>query len=221
VKVIQKNLSRRRQFVVLGLTISAVLTSLLLKVYVSVATKGDRYTDTASVPFKPVAVVFGAGVYSDGTPSPMLADRINGAVDLYRQKKIRKLLMTGDNSTQDYDEVSTMKRYAMAQGIPEKDITLDYAGFSSYESCYRAKAIFGVTQAVLVTQRYHLPRAVYTCQQLGINAVGLGTPDWETYGASIMVPYTLREVLSTLKAVWQVKITHPQPTFLGPFEGMR
>ena len=221
VKFIQKNPFLRWRLVVPGLAVSAVLMALLLKAYVSVATKDDRYTGTTSIPSKPVAVVFGAGVYSDGTPSPMLADRINGAVDLYRQKKIRKLLMTGDNSTQDYDEVSTMKRYAIAQGIPEKDITLDYAGFSTYESCYRAKAIFGVTQAVLVTQRYHLPRAVYTCQQLGINAVGLGTSDWETYGTPVMVPYTLREVLSTLKAVWQVKIAHPQPTFLGPFEGMR
>jgi len=221
VKFIRNNRLLPRHLILLALGCTTLLIPLLLKSFVDAETKADRYTRAESVPAKPVAVVFSAGVYADGTPSPMLADRVNGAVELYRQGKIRKLLMTGDNSTQNYDEVSTMKRYAIAQGVSEKDITLDYAGFSTYESCYRAKEIFGVTHAVLVTQRYHLPRAIYTCRQLGIDVLGLGTADWETYGAWIMIPYSLRELISTVKAVWQVNITRPRPTFLGRFEGMQ
>jgi vancomycin permeability regulator SanA len=205
----------------LVLVIGVILVPLALKIYVSQVTEGDRYTEPAKVPPQPVAIVFGAGVYADGTPSPMLADRVNGAVQLYRQKRIQKILMTGDNSSTDYDEVTVMKRYAMTLGVPEKDITLDYAGFNTYESCYRAKAIFGVRQAVLVTQRYHLPRAVYNCRQLGVTVVGLGTPDWESYGTGVMVPYVLREIFSTVKAVWEVNVTRPNPTFLGPFEGIK
>jgi vancomycin permeability regulator SanA len=113
-----------------------------------------------------------------------------------------------------------MQRYAQELGIPAEHITLDYAGFSTYESCYRARAIFGVEQAVLVTQRFHMPRALYTCRQLGIDAVGLGTPDWKSYHGVLILRYTVREVLATLNAVWQVHITRPLPTYLGPFEGI-
>ncbi len=203
-----------------GLSSLSIALSLALQTHIKTVTQPDRYTEPSHVPTKTVAIVFGAGVYPDGTLSPMLADRVQGAVTLYQQKRVQKLLMTGDNSTVAYDEVSAMKRYAMKLGVPAHDVTLDYAGFSTYESCYRARAIFGVTQAVLVTQQYHLPRAVYTCRQLGIDAVGLGTPDWQSYSPVVMVPYTMREVASTLKAVWQVKVAHPEPTFLGPFEGI-
>jgi vancomycin permeability regulator SanA len=215
-----KNILQNRT-ILLGLGMGMIVLPILLMQYVSSATSSDRYNTAKNVPIKPVAIVFGAGVYTDGTPTPMLADRVQGAIDLYRQGRVRKLLMTGDNSAANYDEVTAMKRYAMTLGIPEKDITLDYAGFSTYESCYRAKVIFGVTHSVLVTQRYHLPRAVYTCRQLGIDAVGLGTPDWESYGNQVMVPYSLREILSTMKAIAQVHLLHPKPTFLGQFEGIR
>ncbi len=208
------------RFILYSLVAGSVLLPLLLILYVNVATKSRRYTEFATVPAKSIAVVFGAGVYPDGTLSPMLADRVDAAVKLYRQGRVRKLLMTGDNSTLNYDEVNAMKRYAMKLSVPVQDITLDYAGFSTYESCYRAKAIFGVTQAILVTQKYHLPRAVYTCQQLGIDVVGLGTPDWDNYGM-IILPYSLREGVSTVKAMWQLQVTHPKPTFLGSFEGIK
>lgn len=150
----------------------------------------------------------------------MLADRVRAAAELYALGKVQKVLMTGDNSRADYDEVNVMKRYAVEQGIAADDITLDYAGFSTYESCYRARAIFGVQQAVLVTQRFHLPRAVYTCRQLGVEAVGLGTPDWGSYHDTLLLRYGTREALATLKALWQLHVTRPPPTFLGPFEGM-
>ncbi len=189
--------------------------------YVSLSTARLRYNTPADVPPARVALVFGAGLRPNGTPSPMLADRIAAAADLYRLGRVEKLLMTGDNSSKEYNEVAAMRDYAESLGVAPEDITLDYAGFSTYESCYRAGAIFGVAQAVLVTQSYHLPRAVYTCRQLGIEAVGLGTPDWGRYADWVMGPYTLREFAATLNALVAVHFTHPSPTFLGPFEGIK
>jgi vancomycin permeability regulator SanA len=199
---------------------ATILLALLLVAAVGGTTSGRLYQTPAEVPPARVAVVFGAGLRPDGTPTPMLADRIQAAVDLYHAGRVHKLLMTGDNSRGDYNEVAAMRRYAEQRGVPAADITLDYAGFSTYESCYRAQAIFGVTQAVLVTQRYHLPRAVYTCLHLGIDATGLGTPDWEVYPQRLMLTYSAREALATLNALWQVHVTRPAPTFLGPYEGI-
>ncbi|MBD2040606.1 SanA/YdcF family protein [Microcoleus sp. FACHB-672] len=212
-------LRRRFFFVLLGL--GAALTPLMLNYYVNAVTSSRRYTDISQVPEEDVAVVFGAGVWEDGSPTPMLADRVQAAVDLYKEGRVRKLLMTGDNSSEDYNEVKAMQEYAAERGVPAKDIQLDYAGFSTYESCYRAKEIFGVKQAVLITQSYHLPRAVYTCRQLGVDAVGLGTPDWEKYRDRSMMRYAGREVLAVIKALWEVHVTRPEPTFLGPFEGIK
>jgi vancomycin permeability regulator SanA len=144
----------------------------------------------------------------------MLANRVESAVELYQNGRIHKLLMTGDNSTISYNEVMAMKQYAHNLGVPTQDITLDYAGFSTYESCYRAHKIFDIHRAVVITQNYHLPRAVYTCRQLGLKAVGLGTPDGEIYGLRGMLPYLLREVLANVKALWNIHITRPLPTFL-------
>lgn len=192
----------------------------LSSLYVATATNGQRYETSADVPAERVAIVFGAGVRADGRLSRMLADRVNAAIDLYRAGRVQKLLMTGDNSRVDYDEVSAMRRYAVEHGVRAEDITLDYAGFRTYDSCYRAREIFGVTEAVLVTQRYHLPRAVYTCRRLGVAAVGLGTPDWGVYRETLLVQYGLREALATVQALWEVHVTRPLPTFLGPFEGI-
>lgn len=200
-----------------GLGLLALLLALL---YTGAATAPFRYRDAATVPAERVAVVFGAGVRGD-SPSRILRERIDAAVSLYRLGRVGKLLMTGDNSRADYDEVTVMARYAESLGVPPADITLDYAGFSTYESCYRLRPIFGVTRAVLVTQSYHLPRAVYTCRALGVEAVGLGVPDWGRYADALIARYTAREALATTKALLDVHLTRPLPTFLGPFEGIR
>lgn len=205
----------------LHLLLGAALVPAATSAYINLATSDRRYTDTAQVPTERVAIIFGAGVLPNGSPTPMLADRVQAGIDLYNQKRVSKLLMTGDNSRIDYNEVWTMQQYATEHGVPAKDITLDHAGFSTYESCYRAREIFGVKQAIVVTQQYHLPRAVYTCRQLGVDAIGLGTPDWGRYGGSEMTLYTAREVLATLKAVVEVKVTRPLPTFLGRYEGIK
>jgi vancomycin permeability regulator SanA len=133
-------------------------------------------------------------------------------VALYQRGKVAKLLMTGDNSQVDYNEVGAMRQTALDLGVPAGDIVLDYAGFRTYDSCYRARAVFGLGDAMLVTNRFHLPRALYTCRALGLDVVGVdadrrayqGTPYW-----------TAREVLALPVAGWWAA-TDRQPTFLGP-----
>ncbi len=149
-------IKRRWKRIVL-VSIAALLLLPLLSLWVKWMTRPYRYTAAHQVPPQRVAIIFGAGVRPDGSLTWMLADRVQMGVTLYQQGKVDKLLMTGDNSSTNYDEVTAMKRYAVEAGVHAEDITLDYAGFSTYESCYRARAIFGVAQAVLVTQAYHLP----------------------------------------------------------------
>ena len=209
---------RTISFIILSLLIAICLPFVLIG-HVRISTDTYRYANPDDVPEERVAIIFGAGVRRDGRPSRMLADRIQGGIALYESGRVSKLLMTGDNSRVEYNEVVAMQEYAIEQGVPAEDIVLDYAGFSTYESCYRANAIFGVNQAVLVTQAYHLPRAVYTCRQLGVEAVGLGTPDWEVY-PGVMIQYTMRESIATLNALLQVHVVRPEPTFLGQFEGI-
>jgi len=177
------------------------------------------YTQAADVPAQSVAIVFGALVNPNGSLSPILKDRVNGAVELYKLGKVKKILMTGDNSTANYNEVVAMKDYATSAGVADVDISLDYAGFSTYDSCYRAKQIFGVTKAVLVTQKYHAPRALYTCRTLGIDATAYAVADFDKY-PDLRVKYTVREWLADVKAWGELHITHPQPKFLGPKESI-
>ena len=192
--------------ILLFLAITPIFIVLGLRGYVYLATHKFAIATSAKVPEKSVAIVFGAGVWADGTPTPMLADRISAAAELYQLGTVKKLLMSGDRSSPDYDEVTAMQRYAENLGIPTADILLDYAGFSPYETCHRAKEIFGITQAVLVTQNFHLPRAVYTCRKMGIEAIGLGTRDWGWYGIDSVSYHTFREIFATLKALWQLHV---------------
>ncbi|NCC35710.1 MAG: hypothetical protein EOM24_27415 [Chloroflexia bacterium] len=213
--IIFKNL---RRLIVMGLGLSLLIPLVALS-YSHLATAPFRVTMPTDAPPTRVAVVFGAGIRGD-RPTRILAERIEGAVNLYHLGRVEKLLMTGDNSHATYDEVTVMARYAASLGVPMRDITLDYAGFSTYESCYRLQPIFGVEQAVLVSQRYHMPRAVYTCRALGVDAVGVGVRDWGHYAPPVLAQYTVREALATVKALLDVHVTRPGPTFLGPYEGI-
>ncbi|MGL4883087.1 MAG: SanA/YdcF family protein [Waterburya sp.] len=198
----------------LWLVIGALLIPIFATAYINLATSSDRYSQSTKVPKEDVAIVFGAGLSADGTPSPMLSDRVEAAVELYQMGKVHKLLMTGDNSQISYNEVVAMKQLAHHLGVPNQNVILDYAGFSTYESCYRTHQVFDLHKAVLITQSYHLPRAVYTCRQLGVQAIGLGTPDREIYGLRGMIPYLLREMLANVKALSDIYLTRPHPTFL-------
>jgi SanA protein len=173
-------------------------------------------TDLAAAPRVPVAVVFGAGVYPDGRLSPMLRDRMDTAIDLYRAGAVRKLLVSGDNRFVDYDEPGRMHAYAVAQGLPAQDVVRDYAGRRTYDTCYRARSIFGVERAILVTQRFHLARAIFTCRNLGIDAIGFSA-DRRIYWSNAY--YQARDALATVVAWWDVTIARPAPV-LGPREDM-
>jgi SanA protein len=166
-----------------------------------------------TVPARRVAIVFGAGVWPDGSLSPVLADRVNTAVTLYRSGKVQKLLFTGDNSTVEYNEPGHMRAYALTLGVPDEDIVLDYAGRRTYDSCYRARHIFCVRSAILVTQAYHLDRALFLAHNVGIDAVGVGA-DVQTY--RYLQHYWWREVWATALAWWQAKISHPVPIMGDP-----
>src|SRR5512134_1261559 len=154
-------------------------------------------------PSMPVAIVFGAGLWRDGSPTPVLRDRVAEAADLYFAGKVQKILMSGDNTTPSYNEPAAMHDYAVQLGVPEEDIVMDYAGRRTYDTCYRAKAIFGVDQAILVTQSFHLPRALYTCEALGLEAAGVAA-DRRTYRRFSLFYWNLRELPATLTALFDV-----------------
>ncbi len=188
------------------------MSAVVLFIYGSAVS--HQYRSIDSLPTHRVAILFGAQVRPDHSLSPMLADRVDGGIALYQAGKVKKLLMTGDNSTTHYDEVTAMKDYAVSRGIPGADIGLDYAGFNTYDSCYRAKAIFGLSDAILVTQAYHMPRALYTCRHLGVKAAGYAIEDFSKY-PNLRYSYTLREWLSDQKTWWNINVLHPGPKFLG------
>jgi SanA protein len=156
-------------------------------------------------------LVLGAGVYSDGSPTPMLKDRLDRGIELYKAGVADKMLLSGDNGQVDYDEVSAMKKYVLAAGVPAEDVFLDHAGFSTYESMYRAGAIFNVKSAVIVTQKYHEYRAVYIARRLGIDAVGVSAADIKYSG---QMAREGREILARLKD-FAYCIFKPKPTYLG------
>lgn len=156
-------------------------------------------------------LVLGAGIRADGSPTPMLKDRLDTAIEVYKSGAAPKLLMSGDHSREDYDEVQTMKDYAIDKGVPSEDIFMDHAGFSTYESLYRARDIFQAQNIVIVTQKYHLYRALYTAEALSLQALGVPA-DTKTYGGQTY--RDLREILARNKD-FLTSIYKPKPTYLG------
>jgi len=175
----------------------------------------SRIYSAADVPARRVAIVFGAGLWRDGSATPVLIDRVTAAASLYLTGKVEKLLMSGDNRFVNYNEPAVMRRLALSLGVPEQAIVLDYAGRRTYDTCYRAKAIFGVTGAILVTQAFHLPRAIYLCNQLGVDSLGVEA-DLHLYRRSTMLYWNIRELFATVAALWDVNISHPVPVLGDP-----
>lgn len=172
-----------------------------------------RVRTTADVPARQVAVVFGAGLW-DGKPSPYLANRLRAAAELYRDKKVKVVLVTGDNSRVEYDEPDAMRTFLVERGVPDSRIVSDFAGFDTWDSCVRARRIFGVERAVLVTQGFHVRRAIALCRAAGIDAYGVGVDarhdaTWY-YGGT-------REIVAAGKAALDA-LFKPDPHFLGPRE---
>jgi SanA protein len=175
----------------------------------------SRIYTSESAPHVRVAIVFGAGLNRNGTPSPVLRDRVEMAVRLYQSGKVDKLLMSGDNRFENYNEPGAMRDYAISLGVPEQDIVLDYAGRRTYDTCYRAQKIFGVTHAILVTQSFHLPRALITCNNLGVESSGVSA-DIRTYLRRSYLYWWIRELPATTVAFWEVWVTRPLPVLGKP-----
>ena len=159
----------------------------------------------------PVAIVFGAGIGHDGALSGVLRDRMDVAIALYEAGTVQKLLLSGDNRFVEYDEPSAMRAYAVAQGVDDDDIQPDYGGRRTYDTCYRAKYIFQIDEAILVTQEFHLPRALLNCRQLGIESVGVSS-DLQSYWG--MRWFSLREIPATMQSSWDV-IWKNEPPVMG------
>lgn len=168
-----------------------------------------------NAPSRSVAIVFGAGLWRDGSPTPVLRDRVATAARLFFDGKVEKLVMSGGNPTIYYDEPGAMRRYALSLGVPDEAIVLDYAGRRTYDTCYRARHIFGLRQAILVTQGFHLPRALYLCNMLGLDGVGVRA-DLRQYRRFSRVYWNLREIPATLGALWDVHIARPLPILGDP-----
>jgi vancomycin permeability regulator SanA len=166
-----------------------------------------------SAPVNRVAVVLGARISANGTPSAVLQERVKTGVALLQAKKVDTLIMSGDNSRALYDEVSAMKRAAVALGAPPDRVLLDYAGFRTLDSCVRLRKVFGQTKATIVTQDFHLPRAVHLCRSAGIDTYGVAASD--PPGSGWRIKSWLREVPAAAQAWLDVHVLDTQPKFLG------
>lgn len=165
------------------------------------------------VPKADAILVLGAYVFPSGTVSTMLNDRLTVGYELYELGKAPKLLVSGDHGQKDYDEVNSMKTFLKDKGVPGQNVFMDHAGFSTYESMYRARDIFKIQKVIIVTQEYHLKRAVFVARALGLDAYGVAS-DKRDYGQAMLV-YKLREIAARNKDFLWAKIVKPEPTFLG------
>lgn len=163
-----------------------------------------------------VVLVPGAGLNSSGGPSAPLRDRLDAAIELYRLGKVQKLLLSGDNTAITYNEPGAMQSCALDQGIPDEDLVLDYAGRRTYDSCYRAHHIFGLDELIVVTQAYHLPRALFLCENSDLDAVGVPV-EQSRYIRSRYLFWNVREVFATVAAWLDVYVLKPLPV-LGEME---
>ncbi|MCA2222289.1 SanA/YdcF family protein [Nonomuraea aurantiaca] len=170
----------------------------------------------ARVPTSQVALVLGAGLYA-GRPSSMLARRLDIAAELYHAGKVRALLLSGDNSRKEYDEPTAMRDYLRAKGVPEAVMVLDYAGFDTWDSCVRARKVFGAERLTVVTQVFHLPRAVTLCRTAGLATFGVGDDSAKQWAVTTYAS-AAREVFATGKAFADALLLHSDPVYPGPRE---
>jgi SanA protein len=175
----------------------------------------QRLYTAIEVPPAPVAIVFGAGLTRSGAPSAILRDRVETAAELYHAGKVQKLLMSGDNRFVDYNEPGAMREYAIELGVADKDIVLDFAGRRTYDTCYRARHIFGIQEAVLITQTFHLTRALYTCNNLGVTSNGVPA-EVRRYGRRSYSYWTIREIPAISMAMWDIWVSRPLPVLGKP-----
>ena len=197
-----------------GITIIIIIVIIVLGInlYVKKSTSKQIINENNCAKLSDVdcIIILGAGIWED-KPSPMLEDRLLEGIKLYQNNVSDKIIMSGDHGRKEYDEVNIMKNYAIEKGIPSENIFMDHAGFSTYESIYRARDIFKAKKIVIVTQKYHLYRALYIANQLGIEAYGVGADPRQYVGATYR---ELREILARDKDFVKC-IFKPEPTYLG------
>ncbi|MBE7699414.1 YdcF family protein [Oerskovia sp. Sa1BUA8] len=205
---------RRRTLLVGAVALVLVLVAPLA--WVQVGGRLRVHPGVEDVPARPVALVLGAGLRPDGTPSTYLTRRLDAARELYERGTVEVILVSGDNSREDYDEPTAMLDWLVAHGVPAERVVRDFAGFDTHDTCVRARQVFGVTDAVVLTQDYHLPRALFSCAQAGIDAVGVGVSAQSVEPAKA-VTYRVREVPASLKAAWDA-LSGREPVHLGATE---
>ena len=204
--------SRRGRVSAVAVTVAAAGLLVVPLLALRLSTAGD-VVDRKSAPRRPVALILGAGLWPDGTPTPVLEARIETGVQLYYDGKVTKLLMSGDNSRSSYDEVSAMKRLAVARGVEPDDVLLDFAGFRTLDSCVRVRKVYGQTAILVVSQRFHLPRAVHLCRWAGLDATGVIAPD--PRGTRSRLRSWIRELPAATQALADAHVLDRQPKFLG------
>ncbi len=208
-----KNLTKRLKIIICGITALVAIT-IAIPPLIVYSGKYKIYTDIAHVKETRIAIVFGAGVNDNYEPSDMLEDRLLTALELYENDKIEKILVSGDNRTSHYNEPQVMYEYLLEKGVDEDDIVRDYAGRRTYDTCYRANKIFGVNEAILISQGYHLPRAIFLCEQFSISSTGYSATRRPYFYSRV---YKSREILALYKSVLDVYILKPIPV-LGEVE---
>lgn len=191
---------------IIGLLLPRIITTLYAM---------NRIYQMETAPSEGTAIVFGAGLRRNGTPTAILRDRVETAASLYLSGRVEKLLMSGDGQEEFYNEPEAMRQFALSLGVPEEAIVLDFAGRRTYDTCYRAKEVFGVKGALLVTQKFHLPRALFLCNTLGLDASGVEANTRRFWSGSMLI-WNVREQFATVGAFLDVYVNNPYPVLGEP-----
>jgi SanA protein len=204
---------KKKQYIAISIVILAIISiPLIINGYI-LSTSSEyiiERSDANNIGAECI-LVLGAGLKPDGTPNHMLQDRLDEGIALYIEGVAPKLLLSGDNGQEEYDEVNAMKEYVLAAGVPSEDIFMDHAGFSTYESMYRARDVFNVDNVIIITQKYHLYRAIYNARQLHLNAYGVVSEPRTYFGQEMR---EVREVLARNKDFVKL-LFKPEPSYLG------
>ena len=210
------NAPRPRRRVLLRTAVIVVALVLAPALWVQVVGQTRVRPGVSDVSRTDVAIVLGAGLRPDGTPSTYLRRRLDAAAELYARGTVGVILVSGDNSTTQHDEPTAMRDWLVGLGVPEDRVVRDFAGLDTHDSCVRAHAVFGVTDAVVITQDYHLRRALFSCREAGIDVVGLGVSSTSVEPIKAVL-YRVREIPASIKAAWDA-LTGREPAHLGPHE---
>ena len=210
------NAPRPRRRVLLRTAVIVVALVLAPALWVQVVGQTRVRPGVSDISRTDVAIVLGAGLRPDGTPSTYLRRRLDAAAELYARGTVGVILVSGDNSTTQHDEPTAMRDWLVGLGVPEDRVVRDFAGLDTHDSCVRAHAVFGVTDAVVITQDYHLRRALFSCREAGIDVVGLGVSSTSVEPIKAVL-YRVREIPASIKAAWDA-LTGREPVHLGPHE---